>query len=1547
MRTLIILLLALNFGYAQTITVFHETFDAPSGPDSVTTGTVGTGAIPFSDSTDLNISSSTFFHAQGSLGNETYFTTQAFATSDTNYYLLEFDQIAKVWLANTCWIEYSVDNGVSWSSFDGTSDYLGTSPLYAANDYFNEGGYVIASQGLNLWNSGTWTGANSHPNSSWWAHEEFDIRDAVTDQVAGTGYSQVKLRFRLETNFTPPTGSGFLDGWFVDNVKVTAANCELIKPAFDFNINPVPCYNNKPEGLQAINTLDSTYKFGVFVTDNIDVDSVLFSYRINAGPWLNKKMTEVSSVTGLHETTIKALPGDSVDWFMEAFDPCLNQQATPPFATSFYSFYINSSGLPSKCGTVACGNLPGLINSFPWVEDFEGTDWTASTDPGDFGNAFRGTWPVAPSGDWTVNPSQSSSGYAWGVRTGGTATGFTGPAADHTTGSGSYLYTEGSQGFSPSVTNFITPCIDLRDSVERVFGFHYHMYGADIDGLRIDIDTGSNVISYFQNYSSILGQQQTSSTAPWQLHEVSLAPFKGKVIKIRMRCVKSNPTSLQDIAVDDLYIENSPATDVELGKINSPIPSPCQASTNVSVDIDVVMRGNQSPAAIPVAFQLNQGVIIRDTIFNTSGLALFDTVNFAFPSPLNYNNTVPNTVKVWTELPQDSDQGNDTMQVFIPATIAPIDQFPYLIDFESETAASLANPSGTFNSPEWTMNTANNGPGGARWIVKEGPVRDVSFGPMFSAEGSGNYLLFENTGAPTTTGTAELLSGCIDLTGLTVPHLAFKYWLSTSIDFHIYVKSSSGTQWVRTINSNALSKISFYDFAKIDLSAYSGEKIQVSIRATLNAPNPGMMAAIDDISIFQEAASDIRLINIQRPRYRMLEGTNSLTPIIRLGNLGSFIAGSATLKVAFTEICQGSAYTDTFQSNNIIYNVPSGGSLTFSNPWVVMNPTIPAGLYEMKAWLDVTNDTVYFNDTITREIKVVPRRTIPYFEDFEGCEGDFFTNGTILDWEIDNPDKGNWTGGAHSGNFSAVTHSEELGIGSLEYFYPPILTGFDTIVGAELRFFHKFETDSSNASQYATVEYFANGAWQPLFLNSQGQPCDQVINGSDFSPAINACAFSGTTQNNWIYSSYRLNLYNMTSAPLELRFVSTSTAEGWAIDDLEVYIPPQNSASPTALTFANGVPKVGTNNVLVRISNSGAKPLYESKVTINLNGTDVLTDSLDFSIPILQGDSRLVPINGSLNLPAGANNIVIYTELPNSRLDNLPLDDTLILPAIPDLSAVDSLPYCTDLELGPDLLQFTSAGAFGVSTWDYGIPQVASVTAAHSGLNAWAIDDEPLIDQSLYTRPMNISGRECYEISFWHAYDSEFNFDGGTVEYSIDSGSTWHPLGNIDTNWFNTPFIQALNAINPGWSGSSGGWVFAQKTFSFFYDATVQFRFRYAAGASITTTGGGWAIDDLCIQETPKSCHLFGINELLPENGISLYPNPARDFINLEYLLSENQEASWTILDQRGSRIRTSDIQLAEGSVYQISLEGLAKGVYMLELVTDEGHRLYKKFARD
>jgi len=203
---------------------------------------------------------------------------------------------------------------------------------------------------------------------------------------------------------------------------------------------------------------------------------------------------------------------------------------------------------------------------------------------------------------------------------------------------------------------------------------------------------------------------------------------------------------------------------------------------------------------------------------------------------------------------------------------------------------------------------------------------------------------------------------------------------------------------------------------------------------------------------------------------------------------------------------------------------------------------------------------------------------------------------------------------------------------------------------------------------------------------------------------------------------------------------------------------------------------------------------------------------------------------------------------------------------------INVFPFLEDFEAGQG--GWISGG--GNSDWTWGTPAKTRINSAGSGNSCWISGglsnpsynggqkswiQSPCFDFSNLSRPL---------VKFMVFWDTERQYDGGNLQYSVNAGGSWQNVGfnSINTdcktlNWFNSPNITNLSGLaspTTGWSGStlpnngsclggngSGQWLPASYCLSTLAGLpNVIFRFTFCSGTSCNSYDG-LAIDSFSI----------------------------------------------------------------------------------------------------
>ena len=243
--------------------------------------------------------------------------------------------------------------------------------------------------------------------------------------------------------------------------------------------------------------------------------------------------------------------------------------------------------------------------------------------------------------------------------------------------------------------------------------------------------------------------------------------FQVRWVQAGQSIVADNETA-DGYTFDDITLYRV-VNDIELVSIDTPIVASCDLNNNVPVKIKIRNSSPSLISAIPVAFQIDNGATVTESISSING---HTTISYMFTATANLSTTGFHTLKVWSALASDSYHGNDTITITIYNS-PQISSFPYLQNFETNDGfwhADGTNSSWQYGTPASTM------------ISKA-----ASGTKAWKTNLTGNYNDQEKS---------YLYSPCFDLTGMANPTLS----LSVALDLEYCGADSCDLAWVEYSN---------------------------------------------------------------------------------------------------------------------------------------------------------------------------------------------------------------------------------------------------------------------------------------------------------------------------------------------------------------------------------------------------------------------------------------------------------------------------------------------------------------------------------------------------------------------------------------------------------------------------------------------------------------------------------------------------------------------------------------------------------------------------
>ena len=348
----------------------------------------------------------------------------------------------------------------------------------------------------------------------------------------------------------------------------------------------------------------------------------------------------------------------------------------------------------------------------------------------------------------------------------------------------------------------------------------------------------------------------------------------------------------------------------------------------------------------------------------------------------------------------------------------------------------------------------------------------------------------------------------------------------------------------------------------------------------------------------------------------------------------------------------------------------------------------------------------------------------------------------------------------------------------------------------------------------------------------------------------------------------------------------------------------------------------------VILKNNGTTNLLSASISYQLNsGAAIVTN---WTGSLATGETEEVSLTSTITSLEN-NTITATVNNPNSLPDGNINDNSIDLDFEAGVSL--SIPFYENFEANPTINNLAVVNTDNDETWSFS--EYGGFEKSSNGvfIDNWDYDAVGQYDWFI-TDAYDFTNIEAEELHFDLAYTYYQQTNGTNVSYdslgiaaSLDCGETftwiWKEGGiNLATKQGGSGV--EFNPTEADWDNK------IINLDQFDGEASVQFAF-----IAINGYGNNLYLDNVLIGK-----QYVNIGEIKTfENQIKLFPNPAKDFISLEYPIEEN--LSFSIMNTIGQNINNGILN-KDASLQKIDISTLNKGIYYIEVKSSSAKKIMK-----
>ncbi len=409
------------------------------------------------------------------------------------------------------------------------------------------------------------------------------------------------------------------------------------------------------------------------------------------------------------------------------------------------------------------------------------------------------------------------------------------------------------------------------------------------------------------------------------------------------------------------------------------------------------------------------------------------------------------------------------------------------------------------------------------------------------------------------------------------------------------------------------------------------------------------------------------------------------------------------------------------------------------------------------------------------------------------------------------------------------------------------------------------------------------------------------------------------------WTAYDIDLPNINVRDLEINpndNIMTAATYGRGVwqTGIPVNSPATDVEIVTLDTGNNGTPSCSSSGVEVTVRNNGATAISSLVLDYSIDGGAIQSQTFTVNLAPQQTTLIALPVTATTNsydLQVNAqltNDAITVNNVANGRVS------TNISSQVNDTYGFGTRTYATG----------------GSKLWEVGVPTASTLNTAGSGSNSMVYATN--VDGNYSNNATSYLYTGCYDLTrvtspflqFEMAFEIEADYDVLYMEYSTDNGTSWNILGSAaDTDWYNSS-TQRNNSCRlcrgAQWTGfDTTIQTYRQSLASFVGESSIVFRFAFESDQNLNFDGA--VIDNLVVTgilSTPQAQSL---------DALRIYPNPSAAIFNLE--LATATSIDYVVYSASGQQVLSQEN--LTGREHQINLDGLASGVYFLQVSSEDG----------